>query len=155
MAALGEITVRPVVAADRDDWLLLWREWQDHMKCRVPQDVTASTWARFLDPRTPLHGMIARDAAGTAQGLATLSLTPFAWTASDIAFLQDLYVAVSARGHGIGAALLRGVYRLADELSATQVFWMVDEADPPLQRFYDRHAIRTPYLRYMRHPWPW
>jgi len=32
---------------------------------------------------------------------------------------------------------------------------MVDETDERLQRFYQRHAIRTPYVRYMRTPWPW
>jgi hypothetical protein len=32
---------------------------------------------------------------------------------------------------------------------------MVDEDDERLQAFYERHSIRTPYLRYMRKPWPW
>ena len=88
-------------------------------------------------------------------GFANVSTTPFAWTGGPILFLQDLFVSEEARGAGAGEALLKGVYRLADELGASQVFWMVDEDDARLQGFYARHGIRTPYLRYMRRPWPW
>lgn len=90
-----------------------------------------------------------------ALGFANVSLTPFAWTAEHILFLQDLYVQPEARGKGVGTALLKGVYNHADAVKASQVFWMVDEDDPELQAFYARHAVRTPYLRYMRRSWPW
>ncbi|QIG51278.1 GNAT family N-acetyltransferase [Nordella sp. HKS 07] len=99
--------------------------------------------------------LIARSVAGDALGFATISFAPFAWTGSDIAFLQDLFVSEAARGLGAGAALLNAVYAEADERRAAQVYWMVDETDETLQRFYERNGIRTPYLRYMRTPWPW
>lgn len=92
---------------------------------------------------------------GVALGLANVSLTPFAWTAEHVLFLQDLFVRPSARGSGVGSALLHGVYAHADRMQASQVFWMVDEDDAELQGFYDRYAVRTPYLRYMRRDWPW
>ncbi len=102
-----------------------------------------------------LTALIARTDDNKAVGFANVSTTPFAWTGGSTMFLQDLFVLEQARGAGAGEELLKGVYRLADDLGAGQVFWMVDEDDTRLQGFYARHGIRTPYLRYMRRPWPW
>jgi GNAT superfamily N-acetyltransferase len=121
----------------------------------VPAEVTERTWVLLCERESGLYGLLARGEKGGALGFAHASVTPFAWTGSAIVFLQDLYVTRAARGGGAGAALLRAVYALADDLHAAQVFWMVDEADARLQAFYARHARRTPYLRYMRAEWPW
>jgi GNAT superfamily N-acetyltransferase len=141
--------------ADKESWVSLWRAWQGHMKGAVPTDVTERTWRRSQLPDSGLLILLGFTPEDEAIGFATVSFTPFAWTGSDIAFLQDLFIIEDARGKGAGDALLRAVYRTADERGATQVFWMVDEADERLQRFYARHGMRTPYLRYMREPWPW
>jgi GNAT superfamily N-acetyltransferase len=149
------IVVRPLSAEDRPAWERLWSEWQSHMHGAVPHAATEKTWGYLCDEASGLYALMAHGDDGAALGFAHVSLTPFAWTGSPILFLQDLFVTASARGGGAGEALLRGVYALADELDAAQVFWMVDEADARLQSFYARHAVRTPYLRYMRHGWPW
>jgi GNAT superfamily N-acetyltransferase len=140
---------------DKDSWLSLWHAWQRHMKGAVPADITERTWRQSQQPDSNLLILLGFTPQSEAIGFATMSFTPFAWTGSDIALLQDLFVLEGARGQGAGDALLRAVYRSADERGATQVFWMVDETDERLQRFYARNGIRTPYLRYMREPWPW
>lgn len=148
------LTVRRAGAADKAAWTGLWRAWQEHMSGTVPGAVTERSWEMIQSPETGLHALLAFNAE-TAIGMANVSLTPFAWTGTDILFLQDLFVKPDARGLGAGSALLEAVYALADELKATQVFWMVDETDARLQAFYARHARRTPYLRFMRTQWPW
>lgn len=157
MAGLRPIDIKVARARpqDRDAWLGLWTEWQHHMKGAVPADVTEKAWQRAQEPDSGLVILLGHTPEGQAIGFATVSFTPFAWTGSDIAFLQDLFVTESARGEGAGEALLRAVYAEADEQGATQVFWMVDETDARLQRFYERNGIRTSYLRYMRRAWPW
>lgn len=141
--------------ADKAAWIDLWQQWQRHMKGAVPPEVTERTWARAQEPDSDLLILLGLLPDGTAIGFANVSFTPFAWTGSPVVFLQDLFVSEQARGHGAGEALLKAVYAKADERGATQVFWMVDETDEGLQRFYERNGIRTPYLRYMRAPWPW
>jgi len=150
-----QVKVARVTAADRADWERLWRAWQDHMDGTVPRPVTDTTWDMMMRADSGLYALLARALDGEALGFANVSATPFAWTGDPILFLQDLFVSETARGHGIGEVLLKGVYDLADELGASQVFWMVDEDDARLQGFYARHSIRTPYLRYMRKGWPW
>jgi GNAT superfamily N-acetyltransferase len=149
------IRVAPAEQADKESWLRLWHAWQRHMKSAVPADVTERTWRRAQEPASDLLVLLGFRYQREAIGFATVSFTPFAWTGSDIAFLQDLFVMDEARGQGAGEALLHAVYRHADQRHATQVFWMVDEADERLQRFYARNGVRTPYLRYMREAWPW
>lgn len=151
----GALTVARVTAADRADWERLWLAWQDHMDGTVPAAVTAASWDLMMREGSGLTALVARNADYKAVGFANVSSTPFAWTGGPTLFLQDLFVLDEARGAGAGEALLKAVYRLADELGTGQVFWMVDEDDERLQGFYARHGIRTPYLRYMRRPWPW
>lgn len=152
---MDTIRVTRVTLGDEADWMRLWSDWQRHMKGAVPAEVTRHSWRLALDPDSRLIILLARSSAGEALGFATVSFAPFAWTGSDVAFLQDLFVSESARGQGAGEALLKAVYADADERGASQVYWMVDETDAKLQRFYERNAVRTPYMRFMREPWPW
>ncbi|WP_119392288.1 GNAT family N-acetyltransferase [Taklimakanibacter lacteus] len=155
MAGLTPVVVARAGAGDKADWVRLWRLWQRHMSGEVPENVTERTWQMALAPASHLLILLARAGTGEAIGFATVSFAPFAWTGSDVAFLQDLFVDEARRGSGAGEALLKAIYAEADLRGASQVYWMVDETDGTLQRFYERHAIRTPYLRYMRTPWPW
>jgi GNAT superfamily N-acetyltransferase len=149
------IAIAEVSAADEEDWRRLWLGWQAHMAASVPDHVTDKAWRLLIDPASGLHALIARNAPGEAIGFAHLSSTPFAWTASPILLLQDFFIAQGERGKGVGETLLKAVYAFGDRVGAAQVVWMVDERDERLQAFYSRHAVRTPYLRYMRQPWPW
>ena len=151
---MNPIRVVRAEARDKQQWIKLWQHWQQHMSGAVPEEVTERSWQRAFDPKGNLLILLAHASTGEAVGFATVSFAPFAWTGSDIAFLQDLFVMAGNRGEGAGEALLNAVYRHADERGASQVYWMVDEKNEKLQRFYARHGIRTPYLRYMRAPWP-
>ena len=152
---MDTIRVTRAMAEDKADWIRLWGDWQRHMKGTVPVEVTEGSWRLALDPQSRLTILLARRSDGEALGFATVSFAPFAWTGADVAFLQDLFVSESARGQGAGEALLKAIYADADARGVAQVYWMVDETDEKLQRFYERNAIRTPYLRFMRAPWPW
>lgn len=145
--------VRPVAAADRPQWFELWHSWQRHMGGAVPDATSEEAWIKLQEPGSGLHCVVA-EVSERLRGFAIFSITPFAWTGSPVVFLQDLFVGEVARGMGVGEALLMGVYDFADSQGASNVFWFVDEDDARLQGFYDRHATRTPYLRYMRKPWP-
>jgi GNAT superfamily N-acetyltransferase len=150
----GQLTVRKAEPQDRAGFDALWQAWQRHMGGRVPADATERSWQRIASADPGLCCLMAF-ADGEASGFAMVSRTYFAWTGSDILYLQDLFVSPEARGQRIGEALLLAVYRLADETGAAQVFWIADRRDARLQAFYDRHALSTPYIRYVRSEWPW
>lgn len=151
---MADVTVRPPCAADETAWWRLWSGFQAHFGGNVPDAISTRTWQLVLDGNSPLHGLLA-EAGGSVYGMVHYSFTPFAWTASPVCFLQDLYVAEAARGTGAGRALVEGVYEAAAAAGAANVFWLADPADEPLKLFYSRLAIETPFVRFMQKPWDW
>jgi GNAT superfamily N-acetyltransferase len=149
------ITITRLAPADHEEWLRLWQEWQHYKSGKLSFQVNARTWQLICNERSGLFGFIARSEDAKAVAIAHASVTPFAWAAGPIVYLQDLFVTAPMRGHGVGAALLKAVYAYADELGAVQVFWLVEDGDTELQRFYERYAIRSPYIRFLRNRWPW
>jgi GNAT superfamily N-acetyltransferase len=148
------VTIAKLTPADHGDWRKLWLEWQHYLSGILSEETNARAWSLLTKDGSGLFGLIARQ-DGEALGIAHASITPFAWAGGPIIYLQDLFVTKQIRGQGVGHALLSAVYDLADDMGAAQVFWLADQNDTALQRFYDRHALRTPYNRFMRHRWPW
>ena len=138
----GPLNIRLASEADREAWVVLWQGWQLHMGGQVPEDVTARSWMKMVTPASGIECLLAFDGEA-ALGFAIVSRTYFAWTGGDILYLQDLFVMPEARGRGVGSALVDGIYVHADEVKASQVFWMVDADDPELTGFLRpaRHAF--------------
>ena len=151
---MADVIVRPLAAADEASWRALWQGFQHHFGGVVPRDVTGRTWGKILDPAEALNGLLAI-LDNRACGMVHFSYTPFAWTASPVCFLQDLYVDETARGSGAGRALVEGVYEAAKATGAANVFWLADAHDERLKDFYRSVAIETPFVRFMQKPWDW
>ncbi|QIG51277.1 hypothetical protein G5V57_28315 [Nordella sp. HKS 07] len=49
---MDTIRVARSTAADKDDWLRLWGEWQRHMAGAVPSEVSERSWQLALDPHS-------------------------------------------------------------------------------------------------------
>jgi GNAT superfamily N-acetyltransferase len=139
------ITNARLPATDYDDWLKLFREWQEYLAGSVPISNLERTWQLLCDGQSGLIGLIAKREDGESVGLVHASLTPFAWSGGPTIYLQDLFVTASARGEGIGTLLMNAAYRLADEKGASQVFWLANEEDSDLRRFYDRQRLGHEY----------
>ena len=72
------------------------------------------------------------------------------WKLRDVCYLQDLWVEPQFRGHGVGAALVRGVYAAADTAGAPDVYWLTAEDNAPARRLYDQVGRLTPFIKYDR-----
>ena len=104
--------IRPVSAADHPAWLPLWQGYQRFYNAEIAAEVSAVTWQRFLDPSEPMHAALAWQ-DGVAVGLVHWIFHRSCWTVSDYCYLQDLYVADTVRGGGVGRALIEQVYAAA------------------------------------------
>ena len=61
MAPAVAVVVRPVAAADFPQWLPLWTGYNTFYKRTLPDEVTQTTWKRFLDPAEPVHALVAEE----------------------------------------------------------------------------------------------
>ena len=141
--------VRPVQPGDYEQWLPLWDGYNAFYgragETALPLEITKATWARFFDAYEPVHALVAA-ADGELLGLVhyifhrnTIMLQP-------TCYLQDLFAAPSARGRGVGEALIEGVYEAAREAGLNTVYWHTQDSNVVARRLYDRVAAASGFI---------
>jgi GNAT superfamily N-acetyltransferase len=143
-------TIRALLPTDRTAWNVLWNGYLDFYKQSLAAEITECTWARLLDPDSPLCGMAAEDDAGRLHGFVHQHIHLSTWSLKGYCYLEDLYVAPASRGLGIGRALIEAVYRWAEERGATRVYWHTDETNSNARALYDRVGKLAPFVQYRR-----
>src|SRR5438105_10684923 len=99
------MNIRMVQDADFTRWLPLWKAYQSFYKADIAEAVTEQTWARFLDPREPMHCAVA-EIDGVLAGMVHYIFHRSCWTQGDYVYLQDLFTVPDLRGKGVGRALI-------------------------------------------------
>jgi GNAT superfamily N-acetyltransferase len=115
----------------------------------LPGEITALTWERFFDAAEPMHALVA-ERGGTLVGLAHFLYHRSTIQANPACYLQDLYTAECARGHGIGRALIEAVSACAQSAGSTRVYWQTHETNALARRLYDQLAERSGFIVYRR-----
>jgi GNAT superfamily N-acetyltransferase len=147
--------VRSVLAADFARWLPLWEGYNAFYRragpTALPETVTRTTWARFLDPAEPVHALVA-ESDGELLGLvhyifhrSTISIPP-------VCYLQDLFTVEHVRGGGVGRSLIEAVAARAREAGAERLYWLTHETNHTAMRLYDAVAERSGFIVYRRRP---
>ena len=144
---MSNLQIRPITAADHAAWLPLWQGYQRFYNADIASEVSALTWQRFLDSAEPMFAALAWQ-DGVAVGLVHWIFHRSCWTVSDYCYLQDLYVAETVRGGGVGRALIEQVYAAAQAAGANRVHWLTQEDNAQARQLYDRIASRSGFIQY-------
>ena len=147
------MTVRFVVPEDYSQWLPLWEGYNRFYgrfgETALPDEITQTTWARFFDPKEPVHAMVAEQ-EGQLIGLvhflfhrSTISIAP-------TCYLQDLFTRESARGKGVGRGLINAVYEQAKRAGSSRVYWLTHETNSTAMKLYDQVAERSGFIVYRK-----
>jgi GNAT superfamily N-acetyltransferase len=142
-------TIRAIGPGDRAAWLPLWRGYQAFYKVDLGDSTTDSTWHRLNDPAEPVDGALAWRGV-EAVGLVHHIRYRSCWTIGDYCYLQDLFVADSARGTGIGRRLIAHVYDVAKATGCSRVHWLTHETNTDAMQLYDRVAERSGFVQYRK-----
>jgi GNAT superfamily N-acetyltransferase len=145
----SNVEVRPLLAADQEVWMPLWRGYQTFYKVAIADEVSAVTFARLTGGDAQMGGALAWQ-GGRALGLVHHIEHRSCWTVANYCYLQDLYVAEDARGTGIGRALIEYVYRLARDRGFNRVHWLTHETNLTGMQLYDRIADKTGFVQYRK-----
>jgi len=145
--------VRPVIRADYDQWLPLWDGYNTfydrHGATALDPAITATTWERFFNEGEPVHALVAEQ-GGRLVGLTHYLFHRSTTAIAPICYLQDLFTSEAARGHGVGRALIEGVYARARAAGASRVYWQTHETNKTAMQLYDRIAERSGFVVYRK-----
>ncbi len=140
-------TIRPATAADHAAWLPLWRGYQAFYKVEQAEAETRITWQRLLDPTEPMHLALA-ESGGSVVGMVHFIEHRTCWTQANAVYLQDLFTAPEARGHGVGRALIAHVCERARAMGCATVHWLTHETNAQAMALYDKVAERPGFVQY-------
>ena len=144
---MSALIIRPITEADHAQWLPLWQGYQVFYKVDLADAVTASTWARLLDPHEPIHGLVAeRD--GRLLGFTHHIYHRHTWAVELSCYLNDLFVDPEQRKQGIAEALVRAVKADAMARGTPKIYWLTHETNASGRSLYDKIATRSGFLHY-------
>ena len=143
------IEIRPLRHDERADWEPLWTGYLEFYKTSVPRQTYDATWARLHDPAEPMWALGAT-VDGTLLGIVHYLYHRSCWTVGDYCYLQDLFVADSARKRGLGRALIEAVYEKARVAGASRVYWNTHETNTTARALYDTLADRPGFIQYRK-----
>ncbi len=145
----ANIIIRPVGADERAAWEPLWKGYLDFYKTSVPKEVYDITWARLHDPSETM-GLLGAYVDGKLLGIVHYLYHRSCWTIGNYCYLQDLFVAESARTLGLGRALIEAVYERARADGASRVHWLTHETNATARALYDTLADRPGFIQYRK-----
>jgi GNAT superfamily N-acetyltransferase len=145
--------VRPVEQRDFAEWRILWDGYNAfygrHGATALPQEVTDRTWSRFFDGYEPVYAAVAEQ-SGRLLGLVHYILHRSTISIGPVCYLQDLFTLESARGQGVGRALIEHVYECARRAGSSRVYWHTHETNATARTLYDKVAENSGFLVYRK-----
>jgi GNAT superfamily N-acetyltransferase len=140
-----QISVEPLVAADRQEWEVLARGYKAFYDTVLPDSAYEETWQRLL-ARDDIHGLGART-EGRLTGITHYLFHTGIWSRR-ACYLEDLFVEPAARGGGIARALIEAVAERARQDGARRLYWLTHETNGTARRLYDRVAKCSGFVEY-------
>ena len=142
-----KFVIRPVIRSDFPEWAKLWEGYNTFYKRTLPNEIVQTTWERFFKPEEPMHALVA-EVNGKLLGLTHYLFHRNTAMINYSCYLQDLYTAESARGQGIGRALIETVYDKAKEAGSPRVYWQTHETNLTAMKLYDQVAVKSGFIVY-------
>jgi GNAT superfamily N-acetyltransferase len=150
---MSDFLIRPVMPEDHARWLPLWLAYNAFYgrsgATALPDIVTETTWARFLDPVEPMFAAVAIK-NGELVGLAHYLFHRSTSAIAQSCYLQDLFTREAYRGQGIARGLIEAVYAAAKQAGTARVYWHTHESNRVAQKLYDRIAQKSGFIVYRK-----
>ncbi len=148
---MTDLTIRPAVPADFEQWLPLWDGYNAFYGRSGPTAldpaITDITWARFFTAAEPVHALVA-ESDGQLLGLAHYLFHRTTTMINNTCYLNDLFTAPEARGRGVGRALIAAVTEAAKAAGSPRLYWLTHETNATARKLYDAMAKDSGFIVY-------
>lgn len=145
------LTIRPALPSDEPAWRALWRGYCDFYNTRLSEAVTDRTWARILDPDSSVMCIVA-ESKGEVCGFANCVVHENTWELQAVCYLEDLFVAPSARGQGAGKALIEWLRNAMRAEGWARLYWVTHKDNVMARELYDQFTLADDFVRYVVKP---
>jgi len=135
-----QIQTALVELGDKADWRGLFDGYAEFYGVAMTDSIADEVWRWLLDPGHVFEGLLARDDAGRAVGLAHVRACPRPLGGCEIGFLDDLFVLPEARGSGVAEALFAALAALARDRAWPTLRWNTQHFNARGRAFYDRYT---------------
>lgn len=146
---LGEnvITIGALGPADRPDWQALFAGYHEfYGRPDWPAENYDRAWREFQ--RAERMWALGARLDGRLVGIAHYLVHP-STTSADVCYLQDLFTAPAARGHGVARALIAAVTDWARACGCARVYWHTRADNATARRLYDQVAENRGFIQYL------
>jgi GNAT superfamily N-acetyltransferase len=144
----SNVTVRSLRESDRVRWLQLYLAYVHFYEQSVTTQHLDRLWSQLLSRDDTLVCFVAVDDRDIVLGLAHVRPFTRPLDGSEGLYLDDLFVDASARGAGIGRAILEHLRKLAVEAGYSVVRWTTADSNVAARALYDRVAVATHWVTY-------
>ena len=144
-----DVEIRPVGPDERAAWEPLWQGYLTFYKATLPQIATDTAWKRFHDANEQMF-LLGAYVDGKLTGIVQYLYHRSTWTPGDYCYLQDLFVADTARGLGLGRRLIEAVYAEAKAAGCSRVHWLTQNDNATARLLYDRIADNSGFMQYRK-----
>lgn len=149
MPPIAETLIRPAEARDEQAWRRLWAGYLRFYRAELPEEVTAATWGRLLDPASDMSCLVAEQ-DGAVIGICNYLFHASTWDTRPICYLQDLYVDRQGRGAGAARALILACESAARAAGAFRLYWQTQEYNGAARSLYDTIVPRSSFIVYRK-----
>src|ERR1700704_6768611 len=145
----ANVVIRPVGKDERAAWEPLWDGYIAFYKATLAPGASDIAWQRFRAPPEPMF-LLGAYVDGKLTGIVQYLFHRSSWTVGNYCYLQDLFVSESARGLGLGRALIEAVYDKARAAGARRGHWLTQTSNAQARILYDQVAENTGSMQYRK-----
>ena len=141
------IEIRLANIDDEMVWREMWVNYNIFYGATVPESITASTWARIIDPVSSIGALVAID-RGVTIGFANYVLHNYTWSQEFACLMDDLFVIPKGRGKGAAKLMIQTLINMGKEHNWTRVYWMTRQGNATARGLYDEFCLMDGFVRY-------